>query len=311
MATTADLTTVRKSVVSILQASLINYGASAIGAAPDRTVRQYASNDEITDRALEVDGEICTLICNTLQHPFQTTFIQTSGALVAPSQPLPTRNGMVLKVLTQAGFTTTFIAADVTGVDDIVHIDNHGLFTGQPVQLTTSGTLPTGLSLATTYYIIRVDANNIKFASTAWNAYSGTAIELTGQGNGTNTITSDYIEGTQTDSKDTVTEAYYKPQLFTQSRSGVCSFWFIEGDELYISSPNSKVVYTDYTKTAALQCPQPYEFAVTAGTLGKIYKDGGDMELSQFYLTQYQNYMQGIAAMASALPAISVYKMAA
>jgi len=59
--------------------------------------------------------------------------------------------------------------------------------TGEKVRVTTAGSLPTGLALATDYYVIAVDATHVKFASTAANAYSGTALTITG-GSGVMTI---------------------------------------------------------------------------------------------------------------------------
>lgn len=62
--------------------------------------------------------------------------------------------------------------------------------TGQAVVLTTTTTLPTGLSLATTYYVIRASATTIKFASSLANAQNGTPIDITGVfGSGTHTLT--------------------------------------------------------------------------------------------------------------------------
>jgi len=87
-------------------------------------------------------------------------------------------------------FTTTFASTDVnTGTDVITVPSNTALQTGVKLQLTTSGTLPTGLSLATDYFVIRVSATTIKLASSLTNALKGTAIDITGAGSGTNTIT--------------------------------------------------------------------------------------------------------------------------
>jgi len=63
--------------------------------------------------------------------------------------------------------------------------------TGCAVTLTTTGTLPAGLSLATTYFVIRVDQNagTFKLATTLANADAGTAIDITDAGTGTHTIT--------------------------------------------------------------------------------------------------------------------------
>lgn len=84
----------------------------------------------------------------------------------------------------------TFVDANVNTGTDTVTIASHGWLTADSVRLTTTGVLPGGLALATTYYIIRVDANNIKFASTVANSYAGTAIDITSAaGGGTHTVT--------------------------------------------------------------------------------------------------------------------------
>lgn len=89
-------------------------------------------------------------------------------------------------------FTTTFASTDVVTATDIITVPtNNSLFDGTPIILTTTGALPTGLSLATTYYVIRQSATTIKLASSLANAIAQTpvAIDLTAQGSGTNTIT--------------------------------------------------------------------------------------------------------------------------
>lgn len=79
----------------------------------------------------------------------------------------------------------TFTAA-ITG---IVTNAAHGLLTGDgPFQLTSSGTLPTGLALATDYWIIKIDANTHYFASSLANAFAGTFVTISGTGSGTHTI---------------------------------------------------------------------------------------------------------------------------
>lgn len=87
-------------------------------------------------------------------------------------------------------WTFTFASTDVnTGNEQITVTASPEFITGRKVQLTTTGTLPTGLSLATDYYIIVVDSTHIQLASSLANAIAGTAINLTGQGSGTNTGT--------------------------------------------------------------------------------------------------------------------------
>lgn len=59
----------------------------------------------------------------------------------------------------------------------------------QKVQFTTTTTLPTGLSLATDYWLIRQSATTAKVATTYANAIAGTAIAFTDAGTGTHTLT--------------------------------------------------------------------------------------------------------------------------
>lgn len=64
----------------------------------------------------------------------------------------------------------------------------HGLYLGQKVRLTTTGALPTGLSTGTDYYVIYVDANTFRLATSLANAKAGTAINTSGSQSGTHSI---------------------------------------------------------------------------------------------------------------------------
>ena len=65
----------------------------------------------------------------------------------------------------------------------------HGLLAGSQVRLTTTGALPTGLAVDTTYFVIPVDANSFQLATTQ----SGTAINTSGSQSGTHTMTATSI----------------------------------------------------------------------------------------------------------------------
>lgn len=56
------------------------------------------------------------------------------------------------------------------------------------VTLSTTGSLPTGLTAGTTYFVINVSPTTIKFAASIKDALAGTAISLTGNGSGTITL---------------------------------------------------------------------------------------------------------------------------
>lgn len=82
-------------------------------------------------------------------------------------------------------FTVTIAAPGV------VTSDSHGLSTGDKVILTTTGALPTGLSVDTYYFIISgtysdgsTDPDTFKLATTKANALAGTSITTTGSQSG-------------------------------------------------------------------------------------------------------------------------------
>lgn len=84
-------------------------------------------------------------------------------------------------------------ALTITAVDfttDQLTIAGHGLVTGDGPAATRNigGALPAPLVGVTDYWIIRVDANIIKLATSSANALAGTAINLTTNGTGTSTL---------------------------------------------------------------------------------------------------------------------------
>ena len=71
-----------------------------------------------------------------------------------------------------------FVDADIDDVNDTITETGHGLLTGDSVRLVSTGVYPTGLAAATTYYIIKVDNDTIKFAASKEDALANTPIEL-------------------------------------------------------------------------------------------------------------------------------------
>lgn len=65
----------------------------------------------------------------------------------------------------------------------------HGLVSGQKIQLTTTGSLPTGLSANTTYWVTVIDANTFNLSTSLANAQSATFINTSGTQSGTHTAT--------------------------------------------------------------------------------------------------------------------------
>lgn len=110
------------------------------------------------------------------------TATATSTGVSSSDQQLEEMIGYCIAAIWTAGSPAVknFVAADVSVADNTITIAAHGYLTGLKVAL--SGTnLPTGLS-ATDYYIIKVDVNTIKLATSQALALAGTAVDITGQG---------------------------------------------------------------------------------------------------------------------------------
>lgn len=86
--------------------------------------------------------------------------------------------------------TTAGVQTTVDTSADTINFGAHGWYTGVKGQLTISGgTLPTGLALTTDYWLIREDADKVKFATSLADAVAGTAVSITDEGTAGETIT--------------------------------------------------------------------------------------------------------------------------
>jgi hypothetical protein len=89
----------------------------------------------------------------------------------------------------------TFLAAAIDIATEYITIASHGLPVGLKGQVSNPGTLPTGITAVTDYFVIVIDANTIQLASSLANALAGTSIDITNIGAGTNTFTPTAIAG--------------------------------------------------------------------------------------------------------------------
>ncbi len=89
--------------------------------------------------------------------------------------------------------SNTFVDGDVNVGTDRITITNHGFVSSQQVQLTTTGTLPAGLALATNYYVKRIDADIIELYTTS--SLTSIADITAAAGTGTHTITGQGASG--------------------------------------------------------------------------------------------------------------------
>lgn len=110
-------------------------------------------------------------------NPTGTTVLVTAinpGAVIAVSEA---STHLVWDVATLAGGSATLATSAAHGYAD---------FDG-PFVLTTNGTLPTGLALATEYFIHKVDANTFRYAKSIEALRLGDYISITTNGSGTHT----------------------------------------------------------------------------------------------------------------------------
>lgn len=92
-----------------------------------------------------------------------------------------------LNLKTKAGTIALSIDdSGVTNADNEFASTAHGLITGDMILVTQDNTLPTGLTTATNYWVIKVDADTFKLASSYANAIAGTAVAISDDGTGAN-----------------------------------------------------------------------------------------------------------------------------
>ena len=103
-------------------------------------------------------------------------------------------------------------------------ITNHPFVTGDRVLVSSTGTIPGGLSSTIPYFIINDGANTIKFALSAAAAEAGTEIDIQTIGSGTITVATDEIFTlTRTGSTGVVTLAKGDATIFTFTNLNVTS----------------------------------------------------------------------------------------
>lgn len=93
----------------------------------------------------------------------------------------------------------TIATANVSTAANTITITGHGMLTGTKLTYQDgSGTALAGLTDNTAYFVVVVDANTIKVASSLSNAQAGTTIALTGTGNNAQTLEGDTATATAT-----------------------------------------------------------------------------------------------------------------
>lgn len=194
-----------------------------------------------------------------------------------------------LEINESGGFA--FVDADVNTSTDEITESSHGLITSQAVRLVTSGTLPTGLSTATTYYVIKVDDNKFQLATSEANADAGTQIDITAaSGGGNHHVKTDFPNGIRC----TADFVYIGGLQFVGSRvpeilvnindSEGCMIGPIHYDTWTLVQsgdyPEPTVVNSNDDSRSAFRCERGYVTLpemIPGATSGKLVKTGGNM----------------------------------
>jgi len=122
--------------------------------------------------------------------------IDTGGDRIALAASRANALNGVAVDLTGAGSGTQSLSYNAVDLaDNLLVIANHDLQTGQKViYQTDTGNAVGGLAGSTTYYVIRVDDNLVRLATSRSNASAGAAIDLTALGTGvSHTLKSDNV----------------------------------------------------------------------------------------------------------------------
>ena len=159
----------------------------------------------------------------------------------------------------QASVTNQGVDSEVNVDESEITIPSHGLATGTVGQLTSTGTLPDPLLTATNYYVIDVDANAIKFATSYANAVAGTAITLVDQGSdaAVNTFTATAKSGSlqpQVTNVGSPAESDWINKGSAISLSGGAATTSVEYDRKDIAYSKYRLKYTHTAGQFSLKC---------------------------------------------------------
>lgn len=168
------------------------------------TTAGYVGIDANTFQVIFVDGQegwIWDTDANTFQQITDTGFPANpidvcyldGFFLVANGDTNTFQLSMINQGMVWSGGSATFTGSSTTDILTL-STSNENFATGVPIQLSTTGTLPSPLIVGTTYYVIRVGSamlnpGTIKLATTYANAIAGIFIDLGSDGADTNTIT--------------------------------------------------------------------------------------------------------------------------
>ena len=178
------------------------YKVSAVtGTSPNVTgfTLTTRSNVALVTTAGKLTGLTCATTGTITGHTTGTTYRVSAVTGTSPNVTgftLTAQSGIPL--VTTAGKLTGLTYATATGINltsNTITVPSHGYSTGDVVIYDKNGgTIVTGLTNYAVYFIIAVDVNTIKLATSAGNATLGTAVDLTIVGSGSQLLYAPVID---------------------------------------------------------------------------------------------------------------------
>lgn len=148
------------------------------------------------------------------------------------------------------------VNSDTFTADNTTEIITHAAYdiaNFSKVQLSTTTTLPAGLSTLTDYWTIRLSATTSRLASSLANARAGTFIAFTDNGTGTHTIT---------------------VQLPRYSNGNGVQCFITPTTAMGAATPNQRITYTDADGNAGNLTPGTLPVGKTAAAIGIVTYSG-------------------------------------
>ena len=177
--------------------------------------------------------------------------------------------------LSQSDTFTANSASDICTYTSTANIPSNILL-GTRVRLTTTTTLPAGLSLATDYYVIPITSSTFQLATSYANAVAGSQIDITSAGTGTHTI------------------SWLLPR-YTNGAGLNAIFFNPNSTALGAATPNLSLGYTNSAQVASRATPTVLPIGKTAASNSLILSTGATGVGKYNYACPLQGGDAGIA----------------
>jgi len=197
-----DITPAAKSFYSAAKASVVitdlTYTADTAGAAGNSITVEYTGG-------ATHGNEVVTIVSSAKIKCQIEDGVSTATEVKTAIDAYPAAAALVDITITGTGSNAQNITAEtaLTGgvtsslnlTAETITISTHGFVSYIKGQFTTTGTLPTGITTSTNYWLIVTSANIFQVADSLAHAQAGTYLNLSAEGTGTHTFTPTGIAG--------------------------------------------------------------------------------------------------------------------